>query len=133
MADKIVINEAYIKERIKTFSTYDDESYNRMNNFDWGSGVRANLATETRMGTGAEHFTPGQDLFAAAEGVRSNFYDRMTQFNGQVGNLHTGLQSLLDTQEEVQSLNKMSAEEFGYYVESYSGTGGTTGQGGPAA
>ncbi|GLY33787.1 hypothetical protein [Kineosporia sp. NBRC 101731] len=127
MADKITINEAYLKARITDFTNFDTEAYNRLHTFNWGGNLTANLTTALRMGTGKDGFTPGKDLYTAAEGVRSNFSTRMTQFKEQSQHLYSGLQDLLDDQEEIQSLNNITASEFGDYVgETTSGLGTTT-------
>jgi len=137
MAEKITINEAYLKDRVTQFTNYDAEAYSRLHSFNWGS-TTGNLSAPLRMGTGRKEFTPGADLYTAAEAVRENFKTRMLQFKEQSQHLYSGLEDFLDDQDVVQSLNETSAAEFGNYVTEASsglgsGTGGGTGGGTPAA
>ncbi len=123
MAGNITINEEYLNNRKNQFKTYDEEAYARLYPFNWG-GTQANLSIPLRMATGKETFTPGKDLYAAADLVRANFLTRMKQFKEQSSFLYTGLEDFLDDQETIQDLNKITATEFGDYVdETTSGLG----------
>lgn len=127
MAEKIVINESYLNARKEQFKRYDEEAYARLYPFNWGGGTQANLSVALRMPTGKEGFTPGEDLYAAADLVRANFLTRMKQFKDQSMYLYTGLEEFLADQEEIQDLNKVTATDFGDYVEeTTSGLGTTT-------
>ena len=124
MADKITINESYLNARKEQFKTYDEEAYARLYPFNWGGGTQANLSVALRMHAGKEGFTPGEDLYAAADLVRANFQTRMKQFKEQSSYLASGLEEFLAHQETVQDLNNVAAAEFGDYVdETTSGLG----------
>ena len=121
----ITINETYLNERVKIFAKYESDSY------DLSTGP---LSEEVRIKPGGPAFAAGQDLKKNANLVRNNFNTRATQFNQQSGFLRNGLTSLLDNSEKIETLNTMSAEDFGYYVEeSASGGGNSAGGGGGAS
>ena len=113
---KITINDAYLSNQEYVFTVYED-----------GSDILMNgpISVDLRLKTGGPDYTPGLDLKAAAEKVRVNFAARATMFNEQSGFLRNGIPGLLENSHNIESLNKVSADDFEYYVEETSSGGGT--------
>ena len=134
MADKITINEAYLKSRITDFTNYEADSADRSTNFTWTASdpslavhsVSGNLSADPQIRAGAAAFQPTADLVAGAKAVQTNFSTRMSQFNEQSGFLADGLQALVDNSQHIEDLNTMTADDFGYYVDETTSGGGTT-------
>ncbi|GAB6901836.1 hypothetical protein [Kineosporia succinea] len=126
MAEPIVINEAYLKARKTDFANFYDQAVSRLGYHSWTTGQTFNLSQKLVMPSGGGKFTPGTNLYNAAEAVRENFAGRMGQFKIQSENLYEGLDDLLENQEEIQNLNNITADEFGYYVEEVASGPATT-------
>jgi hypothetical protein len=127
----ITINESYLLDRIRNYTDYENESDDRLQSFLWqpvaGGSVQGNLSVELPLKLGAASFSPASDLVTNAGAVRTNFLTRMTAFNEQSGFLRNGLQSLLDNSETIESLNTMTADEFGSYVDETSSGSSSSG------